>query len=322
MGGLGSITAAVAFAFALSAAAQSTVTHRVGYLTAGAVAAKGPLPLFEELRRLGHVEGRNLAVERRAAGGDTHRLDALARELVALKVDLIIASATPAAKAAQRATATIPIVFAVVVDPIGAGLVGSLGRPGANVTGVSLLSAELSGKRLELLQEMVPKLSRVAVLANPANDSNALQLQYLLSAAQATGVRVQIFEVSTAEQAKRALVAVVQSRAEALIALDDQVIAAQRADIAAVARSHRLTTVAGLDVFADAGFLITYGPSLFEHFRRVASYADKILNGARPADLPVEQPAEFELIINRDTARALGVTVPPALMLRATRVIE
>ena len=323
MRGLGSIAAAgVLFTFALSVAAQSTVAHRIGFLTVGTVTVKGPPPLFDELQRLGHVEGRNLAVERRHAAGQTDRLDALARELVALKVDLIIASATPAVQAAQRATSTIPIVFAVVVDPVGAGLVASLSRPGANVTGVSLLSAELSGKRLELLQEVMPKLARVAVLANPTNDSNALQLRHLQSAAKTRGVRLQIFEMSSAAQTERVLGAVVRSGADALIALDDQLIAAQRAEIAAATRSHGVATASGLDVLAEAGFLIAYGPSIPEHFRRVAAYADKVLKGAKPADLPVEQPAEFELIVNMKTARALGLAVPNSVLLRANRIID
>ena len=323
MRGLGSIAAAgVLFTFALSVAAQSTVAHRIGYLTVGTVTVKGPPPLFDELRRLGHVEGRNLAVERRHAAGQTDRLDALARELVALKVDLIIASATPAVQAAQRATSTIPIVFAVVVDPVGAGLVASLSRPGANVTGVSLLSAELSGKRLELLQEVMPKLARVAVLANPTNDSNALQLRHLQSAAKTRGVRLQIFEMSSAAQTERVLGAVVLSGADALVALDDQLIGAQSAQIAAVTRSHGVATATGVGVLAEAGFLIAYGPNIPEHFRRVAAYADKVLKGAKPADLPVEQPAEFELIVNMKTARALGLAVPNSVLLRANRIID
>ena len=323
MRGLGSIAAAgVLFTFALSVAAQSTVVHRIGYLTAGTVTAKGPPLLFDELRRLGHIEGRNLAVERRHAAGRTDRLDALARELVALKVHLIIASATPAVQAAQRATSTIPVVFAVVVDPVGAGLVASLSRPGANVTGVSLLSAELSGKRLELLQEVMPKLARVAVLANPTNESNALQLRQLQSAAKARGVSLQMFEMSSAAQTARVLDAVVRSGADALIALDDQLIAAQRAEIAAVTQSHGVATATGLDVLVEAGFLIAYGPSIPEHFRRVAAYADKVLKGARPSDLPVEQPAEFELIVNMKTARALGLAVPNSVLLRANRIID
>ena len=311
----------VAFAFALGAAAQSPNAHRIGYLNPGAGTADPP-GLFEELSRRGYVEGRNLRVERRHAKG-VHELETAAKELVALKVDLIIALATPAVKAAQRATSTIPVVFAAVVDPVGANLVASLRRPGANITGVSLLSAELAGKRLELLQGVVPKLAYVAVLLNPSNDSNALQLRELESAAKAKGVQLVPFEMTTAARVDQVLAAIAQSKARALIALDDPAIAGPfRASIIAATHSRRLPAVAGIVSMADAGLLMAYGPSFPDHFRRVAAYVDRVLKGANPAELPVEQPTEFELVINMKTARALGVSVPPALLSRADRVIE
>lgn len=280
------------------------------------------MPFVNELRDLGYVEGRNLVLERRYAAGDTVRLENFAIELAALKLDLIVAFSTPAVQAAQRATATIPVVFAVVVDPIGAGLVASLARPERNLTGVSLLSAELSGKRLELLQDFVPRLARVAVLRNPLNDSNALQVRQLESAARARGVQLKFVDVQAASDVDQALDAAIRARAGALIALDDQVIASQGARIAAVARSHRLPSASGIGSLAEAGFLISYGPSLPDHFRRVAGYADRILKGAKPADLPVEQPAEFELVINMKTARAMGLAVPRSVLLRATQIIH
>jgi putative ABC transport system substrate-binding protein len=305
----------VAGSWSLSATAQPAKVHRIGYLTIAA--AEKPAVLINELKRLGYVEGRNLRIEWRRAAGDLRQLEKYAKELVDLKPDLIIASATPAVKAAQRATASIPIVFALVVDPVGAGLVTSLRRPGANITGVSLLSAELAGKRLELLQEMAPKLAHVAVLVNPTNDSNPLQLRELQAAARTKGIKLDAFEMRIAAQSKPALEAVIGSKAGALIALDDQVIAGQRCAIAGMARTHRLPTISGVRANADAGFLLAYGPSFPDHFRRVAGYVDKVLGGAKPADLPVEQPAEFDLVLNKATAQALGLTVPHALALRA-----
>lgn len=278
---------------------------------------------FEQrLRELGYVEGRNLVIERRYDEGKYERLPALTAELVRLKVDVIVASTTPRAQAALRATREIPIVMLAVVDPVGAGLVASLARPGGNVTGLTILSKELSAKRLQLLKEVAPGLARAAVLWNPGNWSNNLQLDEATEAAKILGVHLQPVEIRSPEDVEGALHAASRERAGALLVLDDPLIFFQHRRIASLAAQNGLATLSGLRAFVEAGGLMSYGTSLDEHFRQTAIYVDKILKGAKPADLPVEQPATFELVINLKTAKALGLKLPQSLLLRADRVIE
>lgn len=303
-------------------AQPSGKVYRIGWLSVG----PGPIPphaaFFDALRELGYIEGRNIIVERRFGAGSVDRLNEFAAELVALKVDLIVAAATPAAQAARKATTTIPIIFVAVVDPVGAGLVASLARPAANITGLSLVSAELIAKRLELISEVVPKLSRIAVFLNPTNASNTLQLREAETAARTLRVQLQLLKVQAPNDFERAFQAAVQDRAGALMVLDDPLGFIERARVASLAAKHRLPTIYGFRESAEAGGLIAYGVSMPDHYGRAATYVDKILKGARPADLPAEQPTKFELTINLKTAKALGLTFPQSMLLRADRLIE
>jgi putative ABC transport system substrate-binding protein len=276
----------------------------------------------EGLRELGYVEGKNLFTERRYYEGRVERARDLAAELVRLNVDLIVAWATPAAQAAQQATSKIPIVMVAVVDPVGAGLVASLARPGGNVTGPTMLSAELSGKRLELLKEAIPGASRVAVLWNPTNRSNVLQLEQSKVAAQVLRMGLQPLEVRGPQDLDGAFQAITRARADALTVLDDPAILLQRARILAFAAKSRLPAMYGIATVVDEGGLMKYGANTREHARQAAAYVDKILKGAKPADLPVQQPTKFELMINLKTAKALGLTLPQSLLLRADEVIQ
>jgi putative ABC transport system substrate-binding protein len=275
-----------------------------------------------KLAELGYVEGQNIRFEYRGAYGQVDRLPSLAEELVHLNVDVIVAVATPEVQAAHQATRKIPIVMVAVVDPVASGLVASLARPGGNITGLSLLSAELSGKRLELLKEVVPGVSRVAVLWNPTNPSNALQIGATKVAAQALGVQLQPLEVRGPQDLERAFQAATRGRAGALIALDDPVLVTHRTRIVTRAAKIRLPAMYGLTGYAKVGGLMTYGPNIPDLFRQAAVFVGKILKGAKPADLPVEQPTKFELVINLKTARALGLAIPESILLRADEVIR
>jgi len=317
------IAAGALFAAPLATEAQQRgKVYRIGFLSV----APGPLrphaAFFDGLRELGYIEGRNIIVERRFAAGNVDQLNEFATELVRLKVDLIVASATQAAQAAQKATTMIPIIFVAVVDPVGAGLVASLARPDRNITGLSMLSAELSGKRLELLKEVVPKLAQVAVLQNPSNASNPLQVTQTEAAARKLGVQLQLLEVRAPNDFETVFQAAVRGRAGALIVLDDPLTFTERTRIAALSTKHRLPTISGFGESAEAGGLMAYGGNLPDHFRRVATYVGRTLKGAKPADLPVEQPTKFELVINLKTAKALGIQIPQSILLRADRVIE
>jgi putative tryptophan/tyrosine transport system substrate-binding protein len=275
-----------------------------------------------KLAELGYVEGQNIRFEYRGANGQVDRLPSLAEELVHLNVDVIVAVATPEVQAAQQATRKIPIVMVAVVDPVATGFVASLARPGGNITGLSLLSAELSGKRLELLKEVVPGVSRVAVLWNPTNPSNVLQLGATKAAAQALGVQLHPLEVRGPQDVESAFQAATRGRAGALIALDDPLIITYRTRIVALAAKNRLPAMYGLTGYAKAGGLITYGPNIPDLFRQAAVFVGKILKGAKPTDLPVEQPTKFELVINLKTAKALGLAIPESILLRADEVIR
>ena len=299
---------------------------RIGFLSASSSSDSRMHGFLEALRyglrELGYVEGRNVAIESRWAEGKYERLPALAAELVGLKVDVIVTAAVPGIRAAKEATKTIPIVMAVVVDPVATGLVASLARPGGNITGLSSMAPELTGKLLEMLKEVVPKASLVAVLWNPGNAGNAPQLRAAEVAARTLGVRLYTLEARNPNDLENAFAAMSKQRADALLVLVDVMFNAHRTRIADLAAATRLPAVYGLSEVAAAGGLISYSASTRDLFRRAATYVDKILKGAKPADLSIEQPTKFELVINLKTAKALGLTVPPSLLARADQVIE
>ena len=274
------------------------------------------------LRELGYVEGQTIAIEYRFAEGRPERLPALAAELVRLKVDIIVTAASPTPEAAKQATSTIPLVFAVAGDPVADGLVASLARPGGNITGLAAMNPEVVGKQLELLKEVAPKVSRVAVLQNPSNRGHPVVLRQAEGAARTLGVQLQIVKASSPGEIEAAFAAMHSHRAGGVIVLRDGLFLAQRTQIAAIAAKSRLPAVYGIREEAEAGGLMTYGASTPDMFRRAAAYVDKILKGAKPADLPVEQPTKFELVINLKTAKALGLTIPPSLLGRADEVIQ
>ena len=277
---------------------------------------------FDGLRELGYVEGRNFRVEGRWYGEQPERLPALAAELVRLEVDVIVAGATPAPEAAHRATATIPIVMASHADPVGSGLVVSLARPGKNVTGLSTLSSELVGKQLQLLKEVVPGISRVGLLRNPTVPVQTLSVREAEAAARSLKLQVQVVEARAPTDLAGAFSRMTREGVEGLLALSGSVFFAERARIAELAAQSRLPAVYIVREFVEAGGLLGYGASIRENWRRAASYVDRILKGARPAEMPVEQPTKFELVVNLKAARALGLTLPPALLARADEVIE
>jgi putative ABC transport system substrate-binding protein len=272
------------------------------------------------MRDLGYIEGRNLVLEYRAAGGKIERLDDLLAELIRLKVDVIVTGGTPAALAAKRARTTIPVVIGAMGDPVESGVVASLGRPGGNITGLSLVTSEgFAGKYLELLREAVPKASRVAVLGRPSASS---PVQAMERAARSFDIRLQLVEADQPDRLEGAFAAMAAQHAAALIVTPTPFNLAHRDRIVSLAAKHRLPAMYGLAAFVEAGGLMAYGASLRDLYRRAATYVDKILKGAKPAELPVEQATKFELVINLNTARALGLAIPPALRLRADRVIE
>jgi putative tryptophan/tyrosine transport system substrate-binding protein len=299
--------------------------HRIGMLRGGsAQEPERSVEAFQQgLRDLGWVEGQNLVIAYRWAEGQDERLPDLAAELVRLPVEVIVAGGPPAIRAAQHATRTIPIVMTGTADPVGEGFVASLAQPEGNITGVSLLMMELPGKRLELLKEIVPQSTRVAVLAHPAFAVNTLYLRNLTVAAQALGLHLHVVEVRRADELDAAFTAITRAGADALMVLSDPALMdSLLGRVAALAATHRLPAMYNWKMYVEAGGLMSYGPSLPERHRRAATYVDKILKGAKPADLPVEQPTQFELLINLKTAKALGITVPPSLLLLADEVIQ
>jgi putative ABC transport system substrate-binding protein len=306
-------------------ALESGKLYKIGILTAGGPGPLTPLRdmLREDLRELGLIEGKNLAFEGRYAENDLDRLPALAAELVSLEVDLIIAVGTLAPLAAKRATVTIPIVMAAAGDPVGSGLIASLARPGGNVTGTSLMAPpDLGGKRLELVKELLPEISRVAVLWNAANPYSALVFKATVGAAWTLAIEVQSLEVRGPADFDGAFEAATGQHIGALIAVEDPLTNDHRHKIAEFAAGKRLPMIAGLRMFAEAGGLMSYGADVSDTFRRSVAYVAKILKGAKPSDLPVEQPTKFELVINLKTAKALGLTIPPLILARADEVIE
>jgi putative tryptophan/tyrosine transport system substrate-binding protein len=281
---------------------------------------RGAFPLG--MRELGYVEGKNLVIEWRATDGDYARLPDMAAELVRLKVDLIVAAGTVAINAARNVTTSIPIVMATAQDPISSGFVKSLAHPGGNITGLSNLASDLIAKHLEMLIGIVPKLSRVAVLVNSANSAHATILKNVEAAAQKIGVRISPAQVQTPTDIEKAFSTMQRENAGALIVAQDSFLIQQGPLIAALASKHRLPSIFSNREYAAAGGLMSYGQNQNDVFRRAAIYVDKILKGAKPADLPVEQPTKFELVINMKTAKLLGIKIPNSILVRADKVIE
>jgi ABC-type uncharacterized transport system substrate-binding protein len=321
---LTSLAGAVAAPLA-AGAQQAGKVWRIGLLSSGShSAALARLQAFKQgLREFGYVEGQNLAIEYRWAEGREDRLSAFAADLVRLRVDVIVTQGSLATLAARRAATTTPIVFAVAGDPVRGGLVASLARPGGNVTGLAVMGAEITPKGLALLREAAPGVTRVAALWNPGNPSSAPELRETEKAARTLGVQLQAVEARDAHGLDVAFALMTRERAGALVVLSDSMLFGQRAQIANLAAKNRLPAIAWTPEFiGDGGLLMVYGPNVPEMYRRAATYVDRILKGARPADLPIEQPTKFELIINLKTAKALGLTIPPSLLLRADQVIE
>ena len=310
---------ALLLALCSSAGAQQLAkVPRIGFLSASTLTD----PAFlGGLRDLGYVEGKNIVIEHRYAEGKLDRLPELAVELVRLKVDLIVAQGTPAGLAAKKATSTISIV-ATSGDPVGSGLVASLARPGGNVTGLSILATDVEGKRLEVLKEIAPKISRVVYLANPAIVAEMISLKNLQSVEASLGVTVHPVEIRGSEEFEGAFAAMIKQRADAAMISSNSSYIPHRQKIVALAEKHRLPVAYGWRDFPEAGGLMSYGVSLPDLFRRAAVYVDKILKGTKPADLPVEQPMKFEFIINLKAAKQIGLTIPPNVLARADKVIK
>jgi putative tryptophan/tyrosine transport system substrate-binding protein len=308
-------------------AQQPKKIPRIGYLSAGDPASESPRSevIRLALRELGYVEGQNIAIEYRYSHGKNDRASELAAELVRLRVDVIVvAGGDPWIRAAKNATKTIPIVMVGVgADPVEAGLVESLARPGGNVTGITNLGPELGGKRLELLKEAVPKLARVAVLYDPASPGTAREMQELLPvAARALGLTVQAWDVRAADGFEKVFAAVSKDRPDGLYVLAGPLVRANGKRIADFALKSRLPSMYAIRESVDAGGLMYYGADVADSYRRVAYYVDRILKGAKPADLPVEQPTKFELVINLKTAKQIDLTIPPEVLARANRLIK
>ena len=311
-------------AWPLAAHAQQAEKLRaIGYLNPGSgPPAPGITALFDALAELGWIEGKNVVFERRYAENRLERLPELAAELVRLNVEVIVAAGTLGPLAAKQATSTIPIVMTASGDPLGSGLVASLARPGGNVTGMSLMAPDLGGKRLELLKEILPRLARVAVLWNAANPYPAIVFKETQAAGRTLGIEVQSLEVRGPDDFDSAFEAARKQRPDALITVEDPLTFTYQKRIADFAVADQLPSLHGLRGDVVAGGLMSYGANIADLFRRAAGYVDKILKGAKPADLPVEQPTRFELVINLKTARALGLAIPPTLLARADEVIE
>ena len=314
----------VFLAMANTVAAQAKL-YRIGLL--GATGRQRPGDdLFdafvESLKELGYVEGQNIVVERRYGDGTEQQIQRLAAEIARLNVDVIVASATQPVHAVHRATSTIPIVMSNHSDPVGSGLVASLSRPGGNVTGLSILNPVLTSKRLDLLKAAISGLRRVAVLFNPTHQAHPAMLAEADVAARAGGLELHRYEARGRGEYDRAFSAMTRDRAQAVLVLGDVIFWSDRTRIAELAARQRLPTMFAQSEHVDAGGLLSYGADLRDNFRRAATYVAKILQGARPADLPIEQPTKFELVINMKTAGAIGLTIPTALLLRADRVVQ
>ncbi len=303
-------------------AQQAGKLPRIGILSGGAPGSGGVPVLLEALRDVGLAEGRGAVFDIRYTEGRTERFSAFAAELVNLRVDVLIAASTPGAIAAKQATSTIPVVMVAVSDPVGSKLVASLARPGGNLTGLSLLAPELSAKRLDLLKQAVPPVSRVAVLWNVSNEGMMLRFRETQIAARFLGVTIESVGVRTPDDFEDAFTRMTKGRPEALLVLADTVTIGQRKRIVQFAEANRIPAIYEQRSFVDAGGLMAYGIDMSDQYRRVAIYVDRILKGAKPADLPVEQPSKFEFVINLKTAKALSLTLPASVLTRADQVVE
>jgi putative ABC transport system substrate-binding protein len=319
--GAGALAAPIA-----SFAQQQGKVWRVGFLSPRPRPASLDSDVFgaflQGMRELGYVERKNLMIEWRFADGKIERLPELAAELVRLKVDVIVTAGLQAPSAAQKATTTIPIVMGTSSDPVGSGFVASLAHPKGNITGLSSITSELSPKHLEMLLSMVPKVSRVAVLMNPTNSSHAMVLKNVQAAAQRSGITILPLEAGTPHEIENTFSMLIQKKAAAVIVVRDSLFNQQVHELATLAIKYRMPSIHGVKEYVEAGGLMSYGPSLTDNFRRAATYVDKIFKGAKPGDLPVEQPTKFELFINRKTAKALGLTIPQSLLVSADKVID
>jgi putative ABC transport system substrate-binding protein len=304
-------------------AQQPAKLPTIGFIGESTPASQGPMfaAFVQRLRELGWVEGRTVAIELRWGEGRNERFAEIAVEFVRLGVDVIVASGTANVVAAKQATSVIPIVFAAAGNPVGSGLVASLAQPGGNLTGLSTQAVDLAGKRLEFLREAIPGTGRLAIMGNVGNPSIVLEMDELKAAARTLGFEIAALEIRKTEDIVPAFEAL-KGRADALYVVTDALVTANRVRINTLALGARLPTMSGNPVFVEVGALMSYGPNSPALFRRAADYVDKILRGAKPGDLPVEQPTKFDLIINLVTAKALGLTIPPALLARADEVIE
>jgi putative tryptophan/tyrosine transport system substrate-binding protein len=317
---------AMLYALCYSAHAQQQAKiAKIGWLESSITDRGSPLGeiFLRKLSELGYVENKNIAFEYRSADNHLDRLPALAGELVRLNVDVIITTATPATQAAKSATKTIPIVFIqLAVDPVTAGFVSSLARPGGNITGLTNIAVELAGKRLELLKETIPKLSRVALLWEPQNAGSAQAWKESQMPARELGLQLHSLEVSSADQFEGAFNDAIKARSSAVAVTPMVLASSNRKQIVELAAKTRLPAMYYRDSFVESGGLMSYGADLADHFMRAAIFVDKILKGAKPADLPVEQPTKFELVINLKTAKQIGVTIPQSVLFRADKVIK
>jgi putative ABC transport system substrate-binding protein len=322
-------TCAAALVLLLSTAALAPALAqipRIGYVNPGSPSDPARQSRFEAfrqgLRELGYVEGGNIAIESRWAEGHYDRYPALVADLVRLKVDVIVAQSGGATQAAQQATHTIPVVMSLVNDPVGSGFVTSLARPGGNITGLTIVSPDLVGKQLQLLREMVPRMSRIAVLRHPDNPASAAQLREAETAAVAMGARLQALEARNPSDIDAAFAAMIRERAGALLILGDAIFTSQRRQIAQLSEKARIPSIFHATEYAEVGGLMAYGPNFLDLERRAAAFVAKLLKGAKPADLPVEQPTTFELVINRKTAKTIGLTIPLSLLQSADRILD
>jgi len=309
----------------LAAEAQAGKKARIGVLMLPARAGAGGtyIQAFREgLGDLGYVEGQNLLLEIRWAEGKSDLLQGLAAELLTTRPDVLVTSGSEAILTLKRATGVVPIIMATVMDPVALGIAASLAQPGGNLTGLAILSPELTAKRLQLLKEVVPRLARVAVLWNPANPGNALMLREVETASQILGVRWQEVAVRGPDDLAGAFNAILGAQSNGILAIEDSMLVSHRSRIVESVARTRLPAMYAFRQFVDAGGLMSYGPDIPDSFRRAAAYVDKILRGAKPADLPVEQPTKFELVINLKTAKALGITIPQSVLIRADQIIE
>jgi putative ABC transport system substrate-binding protein len=318
---LGLLLAALLVTYGSAEAQQRGKVRNIGFLCPAKCGQPEHEGFRDGLRELGYVDGRDVIITNRAADSNSERLQGLATELVGLNVEVILTASTPAITAVKQATSSIPVVFASAGDPVAAGLVASLAKPGGNVTGVTILSPELSGKRLEVLKETVPLLTRVAVLSNPATPAQA-SLGEFATAARTLGLSVQIFQAQRMSELQNAFAAIAQRAFGALIIVPDAFFASNRSRFIEFAASNRLPAMYDRADFVNEGGLMSYGIDFRYQFSRAAYFVDKILKGAKPADLPVAQPTKFEFVINLKTAKHIGLTIPPNVLARADRVIK